>query len=90
MGKLTELKIEENKIAIFQCSLNKDSADVIWLKNGNPLCTGDKHTIGQDGCCYSLAIKNVNNDDVAEYSVIVGDKKCSAWLHLDGELMDCQ
>lgn len=72
-------------MAVFCCEVNKDDVSVEWLKDGETLTPSNKHIIQTEGRRHSLVIKDVDQSDVAEYSVVVGDKKSLAKLHLDGE-----
>lgn len=74
-------------MALFCCEVNRDDVSVEWQKDGKPLAESDKHVIKADGRRHSLAIKDVDKSDVAEYSVVVGDRKSQAKLHLDGEYL---
>ena len=85
MAELSEVRTEEHKMAYFQCQVNKDDVTVTWLKDNQPLTPSNKHIMEQDGRSHTLIIKDVDQGDVAEYSVVVGDRKSSARLHLDGE-----
>lgn len=85
MAELSEVRTEEHKMAYFQCEVNKDDVSVTWLKDNQPLTPSNKHIMEQDGRSHTLIIKDVDQGDVAEYSVVVGDRKSSAHLHLDGE-----
>lgn len=73
-------------MAVFCCEVNKDDVSVEWLKDGETLTPSNKHIIQTEGRRHSLVIKDVDQSDVAEYSVVVGDRKSQAKLHLDGEL----
>lgn len=75
-------------MALFCCEVNKDDVTVEWQKDGKPLTPTSKHVIQSDGRRHSLAIKDVDQTDVAEYSIIVGDRKSQAKLHLDGEYFE--
>ncbi|RUS90390.1 hypothetical protein EGW08_001885 [Elysia chlorotica] len=83
-AQLSEVHTEEHKMALFCCEVNKDDVTVEWRKDGQPLTPSNKHVISTDGRRHSLAIKDVDQSDVAEYSIIVGDRNSSATLHLDG------
>ena len=84
-AELCEVHTEEHKMAVFACEVNKDDVSVTWLKDGERLTPSDKHIIETQGRRHSLAIKDVEPSDVAEYSVVVGDRASQAKLHLDGE-----
>lgn len=87
MAELSEIHTEEHKMAFFQCEVNKDDVTVTWLKDDEALTPSNKHIMEDDGHIHTLVIKDVDKADVAEYAVIVGDKKSSARLHLDGEFI---
>ena len=87
-AQLSEIHTEEHKMAVFACEVNKDDVSVTWLKDGEPLSPSNKHVILKEGRRHSLSIKDVEQSDVAEYSVIVGDRASQAKLYLDGELVN--
>jgi hypothetical protein len=84
-AELSEVHTEEHKMAFFKCEVNKDDLSVMWLKDQAPLTASNKHIMEQEGRAHTLIIKDVDKSDVAEYSVVVGDRQSSARLHLDGE-----
>lgn len=84
-AELAEQRVEEHKAAYFTCTVSKDDITVTWLKNGKNITPDEKHVILDDGCVHTLIINNTDMSDVAEYTVVIGDKTSSAKLHLDGE-----
>ena len=84
-AQLSEVHTEEHKLAMFCCEVNKDDVSVTWLKDGQALAASDKHDIQTVGRRHSLVIKDVDQSDVAEYSIVIGDRISQAKLHLDGE-----
>lgn len=85
MAELKEIHTEEHKIAYFQCEVNKDDVTVTWMKDNEVITPSNKHIMEHDERIHTLVIKDVDSNDVAEYAVVVGDRKSSARLHLDGE-----
>ncbi|XP_046554801.1 titin-like [Haliotis rubra] len=82
-AQLSEQHVEEHKIACFKCEVNKEDVSVTWEKESAPIEPSNKHIIQQEGTSHTLVIKDCDKDDVAEYSVVVGDQKSSARLRLD-------
>ena len=94
VAELTEQHVEEHKASYFTCEVNKADVTVTWLKNSVKIAPSDKHQLIDEGTTHTLVIMDTDKSDVAEYSVIVGDQKSSAQLHLDGMytriwLVDC-
>lgn len=86
-AQLSEQHVEEHKIACFKCDVNKEDVTVMWEKENLPIEPSNKHIIQQEGTSHTLVIKDCDKDDVAEYSVVVGDQKSSARLRLDGKFL---
>ena len=53
---------------IFRCETDKRDVNVLWMKNGMELLETDRHDIIWDDCHHSLEIKNIEEDDIGEYS----------------------
>lgn len=85
VAELTEQHVEEHKASYFTCEVNKPDVTVTWLKNSQKIAPSEKHQLIDDGTTHTLVIMDTDKSDVAEYSVIVGDQKSSAQLHLDGK-----
>jgi len=85
VAELTEQHVEEHKASYFTCEVNKPDVTVTWLKNNQPISHSDKHQLIDDGTTHTLMIMDTDKSDVAEYSVVVGDRRSSAQLHLDGK-----
>ncbi|KAJ8319891.1 hypothetical protein KUTeg_001478 [Tegillarca granosa] len=80
---LTEQHVEEHKACYFTCQVNKDDVTVTWYKHNQEIKPSDKHIIKDDGKSHTLIVMDAIKEDVAEYTVVVGDKKSAAKLHLD-------
>ena len=85
VAELTEQHVEEHKASYFTCETNKEDVTVTWFKNNTEIIPSDKHQFRNEGTTHSLIIMDTDKSDVAEYSVVVSDKKSSAKLHLDGK-----
>ena len=55
-----------------------------WLKGNEVIEESEKYLISWEGCMCSLTVVNLNFDDEAEYSLIIGDKRTSAFLLVEG------
>lgn len=84
MAELEETRVEEHKMAYFSCEVNKENVSVKWYKNGRLIAPSDKHQLLDEGRKHTLIINDAEKTDATEYSVVVGDKKSSAKLYLDG------
>ena len=89
VAELTEQHVEEHKASYFTCEVNKDDVTVTWFKNDKEIIPSEKHQCRDDGTSHTLIILDTDQSDVAEYSVVVSDKKSSAKLHLDGMYRYC-
>lgn len=74
----------EQQNATMSCELSGRTTEAIWLKGNDVLADSDKYRMTWDSCMHSLTIVNLNFDDEAEYSLIVGDKRTSAFLLVEG------
>nr|XP_006823016.1 PREDICTED: titin-like [Saccoglossus kowalevskii] len=63
-----------------ECVVSHEKATVTWLKDGQPIEEGPKYTFVADGKKRSLLINDVNPDDDAEYTCVIGEEKCTAGL----------
>ncbi|XP_072180965.1 twitchin-like [Diadema setosum] len=76
------VKMTEERTAIpgdeitFELELNKDTDDVVWMKDGKEIKPSDNVKIIKDGKKHKMIIKKVDFDDDAEYSFTAGDQKC--------------
>jgi hypothetical protein len=55
------------------------------LRNGEKIKESEKHQKIEDGTTHTLVIMDTDKSDVGEYTVVIGDRRSSAQLHLDGK-----
>lgn len=74
-----------------ECELSKESSEVTWLKENDPLHPGKKYQIVSEGKRQILLIHDVSADDEATYScVTTSGTKTSATVSLGGKpLLRC-
>lgn len=89
VAELTEQHVEEHKASFFTCEVNKPDVTVTWFKDSKPIVPTEKHQLVDEGTTHTLIIMDTDKSDVAEYSVVVGDRRSSAQLHLDGKSLIC-
>ncbi|KAK3082923.1 hypothetical protein FSP39_009100 [Pinctada imbricata] len=80
---LAEQYVDEHKSCVFTCELNKEDVDVTWYKNAQTIEPSDKYNVSHTDKTHTLTINDIDKDDIAEYTVVIGDKKSSAKLHLE-------
>lgn len=85
LAKLTEQYVEEDHECVFTCVVDREDVTVDWFHNDTPLLPSDKHVIKDEKKTHSLVIKNSDYSDIGDYTVVVGDSRSSAKLHLSGK-----
>ena len=85
--------IEDQKItslpntATFECEISKENFPVEWQKNGKPIAAmPKKYEIIVDGKIHRLVILNVDEEDDAEYTVVVKKESCKANCYVEGTI----
>lgn len=82
---LTDVKLNENQTATFECELNKSGETVRWFRNGEPIEPDGKNVkIESDGKVHRLILKKVDPSDAAKYSVKTSGPSSNALLYVDG------
>ena len=74
----------EQQNAIISCELSRRTTQAKWLKGNDVIEESDKYRMTWNGCMHSLMVVDLNFDDEAEYSLVVGDKRTSAFLLVEG------
>ena len=78
--------VEDTKVAIFSCELNKPTASITWLRNDEELSPDDaRFEIKKEGKKHTLIIKNITLEDAANFSFKVGDFTSEAKLEVTGK-----
>lgn len=82
---LVDVRVKEKETAVITCEINKENAEVNWLKNGVEL-TPDykKYKFITNGNKYSLEILNAKLTDISQYTIIIRTQVCSASLEVEG------
>lgn len=89
MKGLEDETVEQlNTDVTFTCKLSKPKAKVVWSKGKNPIVEGEKYTITNVDCQYTLRINDVTPEDESDYTISVKGKKSTAELFIDGEEND--
>lgn len=70
---------------VFEVELNKDRAQVKWLRNNMTVVQGDKYQMMSEGKVHRLQVCEIRPRDQGEYRVIVKDKDAKAKLELAGK-----
>lgn len=69
---------------ILRCELSRAGVPVQWWKAEDQLCHGGRYRMTQKGKTAELYIKNVQPEDVGEYSCILGEQKTTAEVNVRG------
>ena len=87
---LTDLqskKVEEAEDVEFTCELTEDLPDdleVTWFKDGEEITTSDRLEVKTEGRRLSLVVHDLKVEDQADYTVVVGERRSSATLQVEG------
>ena len=85
LTELKPLKVAEKQTAEFVCEISDENAEVTWMRDGQPIEESDKFLIVKRGLERRLSVTNADVPDGATYSCMVGDRRTSADLLVDGE-----
>jgi hypothetical protein len=77
--------VAQGQQVTFQVTLSKGDATAKWLKNGKELTYDSRIQNIIDGKIQKIVIQDVSDDDAAEYTCKLGDKRCSARLDVRGK-----
>ncbi|KAI8485777.1 hypothetical protein Bbelb_364870 [Branchiostoma belcheri] len=69
---------------VFECEINNETEDVLWLKYEQELPKIPKYSYEKDGFKRRLIIKDCVEDDEDDYQVVAGEDKAEAWLLVIG------
>nr|XP_060639352.1 obscurin-like [Anolis sagrei ordinatus] len=81
---LSDLKIEENKKAVFTCETKKPASTVTWRKGITDLKASKKCEISQKGNVLQLTVNDLVESDTDIYTCDIGDMQSSAKLVVKG------
>lgn len=66
------------------CELSRTGVPVRWFKSENELCPGGRYQMKLRGNVAEMHIRNVQPEDVGEYSCVFGDVKTTAEVNVRG------
>lgn len=72
---------------MLRCELSKPGVPVEWWKGEDPLNHGGRYQMTLSGNFAELQIKNIQPEDVGEYSCILGDQKTTAEVNVRGRCL---
>lgn len=76
---IQDVEAKEAETAIMEVELTSNTAEIVWLKNGEPLVEQpNKIQFVKDGKMRKLLVKSISIDDEAEYTCQLNDETCSA------------
>ncbi|XP_053118296.1 obscurin isoform X21 [Hemicordylus capensis] len=77
---LSDLKMDENKKAIFTCETKRPASAVTWRKGITDIKASKKHEISQKGNILQLIVNDLKESDSDIYTCDIGDTQSSAKL----------
>lgn len=66
------------------CELSRTGVPVRWFKSENELCPGGRYQMKLRGNVAEMHIRNVQPEDVGEYSCVFGEQKTTAEVNVRG------
>ena len=79
----------EGGIVNLRCELSKAGVPVEWWKGKEEVSPGGRYQMKLEGKIAELHIKNIQPEDVGEYSCIFGDQKTTAEVNVRGTVCYC-
>lgn len=79
----------EGGIVNLRCELSKAGVPVEWWKGKEEVSPGGRYQMKLEGKIAELHIKNIQPEDVGEYSCIFGDQKTTAEVNVRGTVRYC-
>lgn len=67
-----------------RCELSKTGVPVQWFKSENELCHGGRYQMTLRGNVAEMHIRNIQPEDVGEYSCVFGEQKTTAEVNVRG------
>ncbi|XP_067369922.1 obscurin [Channa argus] len=81
MGLKNQEAPEGGKVSL-RCELSKAGVPVQWWKAEDQLCHGGRYQMRQEGKIAEMYIKNIQPEDVGEYSCVFGEQKTTAEVNV--------
>ncbi|XP_028301065.1 obscurin isoform X2 [Gouania willdenowi] len=81
MGLKNQEAPEGGKVTL-RCELSKAGVPVHWWKGEDQLCHGARYQMSQKGNVAEMTVKNIQPEDVGEYSCVFGGQKTSAEVNV--------
>lgn len=67
-----------------RCELSRTGVPVQWFKSENGLCHGGRYQMTLRGNVAEMHIRNIQPEDVGEYSCVSGEQKTTAEVNVRG------
>lgn len=67
-----------------RCELSRVGVPVRWFKSENELCHGGRYQMTLRGNIAEMHIRNIQPEDVGEYSCVFGEQKTTAEVNVRG------
>ena len=71
-------------VVTFECELSKPNIKVQWQRGDQPLLSSDKYNIQMEATVHRLIIREVDGQDVSEYTALARGKTSKAALLVQG------
>lgn len=78
--------IPKDTDAEFTVELSRPDVDVTWTKNGMPIKSNTKYSIGTEGTIRRLVVHNADDSDMDNYTCQAGNAKSTTILKVEGKL----
>lgn len=76
---IQDFEVKESETAILEVEITSTTADVLWLKNGEPIIEEpDKFVFVKDGKIRKLLIESSKIEDEGEYTCQLAEEMCTA------------
>ncbi|XP_062424696.1 obscurin isoform X3 [Rhea pennata] len=83
--ELSDMKVNENGVAVFVCQSEKAASSVVWRKGIAEVRASEKYEITQKGKILQLTINNLEKNDSDIYTCDIGDAQSRARLAVQGQ-----
>jgi len=91
---LSDVEVLEQETATFQCEVSKPKQSATWDQAGGTIEPGvgdwSRFRTEVDGNVHRLIVESAHTEDALKYTCSIGDKKTSAKLTVNGNLIMSQ
>lgn len=77
---LEDLEVQENEVTHLEVEISSDNADVVWIRDTQPLSENEDIQFVKEGKIRKMIIKKTTIHNEGEYTCRLGEQECSAEL----------